>query len=68
MPDQPTTGHLLSPLGVEPDARCESRGVVFLNDESYELRCARHHQHDTSEAHTDGEDAYWGDDGEVAYR
>jgi hypothetical protein len=68
MTDEPTSGHLLSPLGIEPDQRCESVGVVFLAVESYELRCARHHQHDASEAHTEGEGAFWGNDGEVEYR
>ncbi len=64
-----TSGYLLSPLGVEPDQRCESRGVVFLVDESYEIRCALHHEHDVQqEPHTDGAGAYWGDDGEVEYR
>jgi hypothetical protein len=66
--EQSAGGYLLSPLGVEPDQRCESRGVVFLVDESYELRCARHHQHNASEPHADGEGAFWGDDGEVEYR
>lgn len=71
MTDQPISGYLLTDLGVYPDERCDSTTVAESprSTEYYEIRCARHHEHDAhTEPHTNGHGAFWGDDGEIEYR
>jgi hypothetical protein len=53
----------------DPDLRCDSTAVVGMPhgvDEPYGLDCVLHFEHDGD--HTDGDDTWWGDDGEVEFR